>query len=321
MKSLLLFMLLHAVGDPDAGGTGNAIAEARSDAGTSLYDPRDPSTWRLEAVLKPESREKEALIHALTQQGGEGAPLTRAEAEQILSDARAQRIYGDKTISVVAPTQPAQHRQEHLDLTKILLTPHRLAAGRRFLSEHSDMLARAQKEMGVDPSVIVSILMWESKLGTITGDWLAFNVFTSQAFFIDQANALALANSQSKEPVDQERQRSRVERIRKRAYRNLIALLRHCKERGINPLDLKGSWAGALGFPQFMPASLRWAKDGNGDNVVDLNDFDDASFSIANYLSTHGYSKDRRRAVWSYNHEDAYVTGVLAYADALANPN
>ena len=117
--------------------------------------------------------------------------------------------------------------------------------------------------------------------------------------------------------TDDTRQRQRVDAIEKRAHRNLVALVRQCKAKGIDALAVKGSWAGALGYPQFMPDSLRWAEDGNGDGAIDLFDFDDAILSIARYLAAHGWAKSHQEAVWGYNHESAYVEGVLAYSTAL----
>ena len=100
-----------------------------------------------------------------------------------------------------------------------------------------------------------------------------------------------------------------------------MALVRQCKTRGIDPLTVKGSWAGALGFPQFMPASLRWAEDGNGDGKIDLFDMDDSIASVGRYLVERGLQEERRDAVCDYNHEEAYVQGVLAFAEALKGPH
>jgi membrane-bound lytic murein transglycosylase B len=116
---------------------------------------------------------------------------------------------------------------------------------------------------------------------------------------------------------DPESQSRRVETIRERARRNLIALVKQCRAKGIDVLEMKGSWAGALGYPQFMPASLRWADDGNADGKIDLFDFDDSIASVGRYLGENGFKAGRSKAVWSYNHEAAYVEGVLAFADAL----
>lgn len=317
------------------------------------FDAGDPATWTLSAKLGAGGL-REALISDLTRgrkaDGGVAAgvgvgetPLTTDEAQALLDDPRAALVYGDKTVSIVAPSMVKRHRQEHIDLMARFLQPERVEAGLKFRAEKDAVLSAVEKRTGVDREVIIGILMWESKLGTITGDYLAFNALASQAFFVDEANAVALAREeekallapaagkgkkgpQAKAPSAEELakkaaaekvQAGRVERIRERARRNLVVLVRQCKTRGIDPLTVKGSWAGAIGFPQFMPASLRWAEDGNGDGKIDLFEMDDAIASVGRYLASAGFKKSRRDAVYDYNHEEAYVQGVLAFADAL----
>jgi membrane-bound lytic murein transglycosylase B len=244
-------------------------------------------------------------------------PLSVDEAEALFDDPRAQLVYGEKTVSIVAPSMPKRHRQEHLDLMKLFLVPERIDAGVVFLRQYQAQLTATEVKTQVDPDVIAGILMWESKLGTITGDYKAFNVFTSQSFFIDEANAVALARKDEKLQYDEAKQAQRVATIRDRAQKNLVALARQCKAKGIDVLEVKGSWAGALGFPQFMPASLRWADDGDGDGAIDLYQMRDSIASIGKYLKAHGFAESRDKAVYGYNHEAAYVQGVLAFADAL----
>jgi membrane-bound lytic murein transglycosylase B len=304
-------------GSRSDGGVGvTAVAGARWDGG---FDPSVPASWTLAARLGKDSPARKALLKELSSKGGGAGEtaLTAEEAEAIFDDPRAQLIYGDKTVSIVAPSMVSRHRQEHLDLMKLFLKPERVDAGKAFAKEHAERLETTEKKTGVDRNVIIGILMWESKLGTITGDYRAFNVFTSQAFFIDDASTVALSNLDEKKKASPAAQAKRVESIRNRARGNLLALLRQGKTRGIDALEVKGSWAGALGFPQFMPASLRWADDGNGDGQIDLFNMDDSIASIGKYLQAHGFKEDRTKAVWGYNHEDAYVQGVLAFADAL----
>ncbi len=341
MIHVMVLCLLSAAADaglPDAGVT--------NDAG---YDARIPATWRLDAKFK-DGGIREALIADFTHKttGTSETALTREEAEALLDDPRAAMIYGDKTVSIVAPSMVTRHRQEHVDLMKRFLLPERVEAGRKFMLEKDAVLSATEKKTGVDRQVIIGILMWESKLGTITGDFFAFNALASQAFFIDEANAVALSREEekamlsgvsadpkkkAKKPTEEElakiaaakaeaerKQANRVESIRNRGRKNLMALVRQCKTRGIDPLSVKGSWAGALGFPQFMPASLRWAEDGNGDGKIDLFDMDDAIASVGKYLSSAGFKKSARDAVYDYNHEAAYVEGVLAFAAALKAP-
>ena len=93
------------------------------------------------------------------------------------------------------------------------------------------------------------------------------------------------------------------------------------KERGFDPLAIKGSWAGAFGLCQFVPSAyLNYAVDGNGDERVDLFNVVDALASVANYLQCNGWEngslEKKRKAIYAYNHCDNYVRAVLAYAKA-----
>lgn len=294
-----------------------SLSAAAPDAGVPAFDAKKPETWRLSAKLAPKSRAREELIMewiAPAKDPGEAA-LTRGQAEALLDDPRAQLIYWEKTISIVAPSMVVRQRQAHVDLLKMFLAPERLAAGAEFFAGHRELLEKSGAKHNVDPAVVVSILMWESKLGKVTGDFFAFNAFMSQAFFADDANTVALLQKEERALADQ--QAERVATIRARALHNLSVLVRQCAARKIDPLTIKGSWAGALGYPQFMPSSLRWAEDGDGDGKIDLYTFDDSIASVANYLAEFGFAKSREKAVWAYNHEAAYVTGVLAFADAL----
>jgi membrane-bound lytic murein transglycosylase B len=335
---MTLFVVLCLAAAGDAGVDAGVVKT--SDGGVA-------STWRLSSKLGKGQPLRDELIADFMRAGGTAqgeAALTKVEAEALLDDPRADLVYGDKTVSIVAPSMVTRHRQEHLDLMKRFLLPERVEAGRAFMKTKETVLAATQQRTGVDREVIIGILMWESKLGTITGDFVAFNALASQAFFIDEANEVALASAdekallsgralskQSKKKLTDEelaklaaakeeaekKQRARVESIRNRGRKNLVALVRQCKAKGIDTLSVKGSWAGALGFPQFMPASLRWAEDGNGDGKIDLFEMDDAIASVGKYLSAANFKKSARDAVYDYNHEAAYVEGVLAFAAAL----
>lgn len=296
------------------------VARAEAELSAPVFDPNKPDTWRLEARLPSGSPQRESLIKGLMARATSKheAALTREEAEALLADPRAQLVYGARTVSLIAPSSIKKQRQQHVDLLQMYLKGNHLRRSADFAIEYAADLERAEKKHGVDREVIVAILMFETRLGTITGDFHAFNSFTSQAFFIDDANRVALSAAGEKSQLSAETQAKRVERIRSRAHANLLVLARMSKARNMDALAIKGSWAGALGFPQFMPASLRWAEDGDGDGKVDLFTFPDSIASIARYLSEHGFAKDKSKAVWGYNHEAAYVSGVLGFADAIA---
>lgn len=110
------------------------------------------------------------------------------------------------------------------------------------------------------------------------------------------------------------------------AYRELRTVLIMADEQHFDPLDTKGSWAGAYGLPQFIPTSAKaYGRDGDGDGAINLNTLPDAVASVAHYLRVHGYKTDdpkkRRKAVWHYNHSEEYVDCILGLADKIHTHN
>ena len=103
----------------------------------------------------------------------------------------------------------------------------------------------------------------------------------------------------------------------------LADLLYTAKSGGENPVGIMGSWAGAFGLCQFIPASYRaYGRDGNGDSVIDLDNVADASASIANYLiengwHNNGYRAKQKRSIMRYNHSEYYADCVLQLADGI----
>ncbi|OHX15043.1 lytic murein transglycosylase B [Chromobacterium sphagni] len=137
--------------------------------------------------------------------------------------------------------------------------------GAAFWQANADTLARAERQYQVAPEVIVAILGVESHYGRNTGTF-------------------RLADSLSTIGFDYPR---RADFFRK----ELTQFLLLAKEEGKDPLTLKGSYAGAMGWPQFMPSSYRkWAVDFDGNGHRDIwNNPHDAIGSVANYFQLHGW--------------------------------
>jgi len=205
----------------------------------------------------------------------------------------------------------AHLRKESPDIYKKFLTPETAARGRSYMEAHRAILDQAKARFGVAPEVIVAILTVESGLGSNTGKYPVFNVFAS------------LAVMDTPEVIKEVGLNASRDRLKKKAAwgrRELGIFLEYCASHHVDPFSLCGSWAGAMGFCQFLPSSLnRCGVSASGKGPVDLFTHDDAIFSIACYLHKSGFKLNNRtswsRAVYSYNHSDAYVDTVLTLAN------
>lgn len=269
------------------------------------------------------------LIKRLASRQGGGSPVSEAEFLALFDRSESRRVYSSQLIKVATPRSVQIQNKAHEDFSRVFLTEKRVKRGVAFLEEKKDLLDRAEQKYGVAQKDIVSILMWESGLGEFTGNYRVFNVLVAQLLYLEEAQREAVRRITAGGEADPlisaavaKRQEERFAKIRRRCVGNLVALLRHSKATGVDPLSLHGSWAGAIGYPQFMPASMPHAADGDGDGNIDLHSWPDAIMSVAKYLNERGkYSSTdaaRRRALFSYNPIDSYVNGVIKYAEAIS---
>lgn len=188
-------------------------------------------------------------------------------------EATFRRIrYLDATIQLIKPAPPGRPKNWRAYRARFI-EPIRIDAGVAFWDAHADALARAEERFGVPAEIIVGILGVETVYGRNTGNFRVLDALTTLAFDY---------------PATPNRT-SRMEFFR-RELENTFLLAR---EAGVDPLSLFGSYAGAVGWPQFMPGSIRkYAVDFDGDGKVDLrNSPVDAVGSIANFLVEHGWKR------------------------------
>ncbi len=185
--------------------------------------------------------------------------LRRRAVLKVLLHARAQPQIIDKI------SRPAEQVLEWWQYRQIFLTDRRISEGVEFWREHRDALERVSAEEGVTPQYIVAILGAETYYGRITGSYRVLDALATLAFDY---------------PPRERYFRSELERF---------LVLTHREK--IDPLGVKGSYAGAMGPLQFMPSAyLRYAIDGNDDGQRDLfTDWDDIFASVANYLRECGW--------------------------------
>jgi membrane-bound lytic murein transglycosylase B len=148
------------------------------------------------------------------------------------------------------------------------LDEQRLREGVVFWRTHRDTLARAEQQFGVPPEIVVAIIGIETMFGRLSGSHRTLDVLMTLSF----------------------------DYTRRAAYyrEELAQFLLLCREQRLDPLAQRGSFAGALGLPQFMPSSVRkQAIDFDGDGRIDIaRSAADAIGSVARFLAEAGWKRD-----------------------------
>lgn len=197
--------------------------------------------------------------HGFTPVEIDGVLAALAQAEQIPKLIEAEQTAKEKTLTWDV------YRRIHLQEANV-------RNGARFLAEHEALLARAEAQYGVPPSIVVAILGVETKFGNYTGPHRTLDALATQGF--DHPTRTAFFFSE------------------------LVEFFVMCREQGLAPTDVRGSYAGAVGAAQFMPSNYRrHAVDFDGDGRRDLWQLPDAIGSIANYLVSYAPAKAWQRGV------------------------
>ncbi len=151
--------------------------------------------------------------------------------------------------------------------------PVRINAGVDFWNEYADELTHAEKQYGVPAEIIVAVIGVESIYGRHTGNFRVLDTLATLAF----------------DYPDVPKRAARMAFFQKELENTLL----FARESGVDPLSLRGSYAGAIGWAQFMPGSIRkYGVDFDKDGKIDLRESpSDAIGSIANYLARHGWKR------------------------------
>jgi peptidoglycan lytic transglycosylase B len=193
--------------------------------------------------------------------------FSRASLRRWFSDVRYQPKI------VAAMQRPIVEPPKWYEYAPQFLNPARIDDGVAFWRLHAAALARAESEFGVPPEIVVAIIGVETFYGRNTGGYRVIDALSTLAF--DYPRRAAYFRDELREYL-------------------LLA-----RSERFSPLEAKGSFAGALGVPQFMPGSVRrFAIDFDGDGRIDLwRSGDDAIGSVANYLARHDWL--RGQPIWS----------------------
>ena len=177
----------------------------------------------------------------------------------------AQAVFKQNIID--AMNRPAEAVKPWRDYRPIFLTAQRIDGGRAFYARYRADLDRIAAQSGVPAEVIVAIIGVETQYGANAGKYRAIDSLSTLAFGYPKRAPFFAAE--------------------------LAQLFALAKEEGFDPATPVGSYAGAMGWGQFMPSSWRnWGRDGDGDGHRNLlSDPDDVFASIANYFVAHGWQR------------------------------
>lgn len=186
--------------------------------------------------------------------------------------ALARARFDPRVIRLIQPsTAPVARSWERY--RSQFLDPGHLDGGLEFWTRYAPILQRAQTRYGVPAEIIIAIIGVETSYGRNTGKFETLSSLATLAFDYPPRAELFRAE--------------------------LEALFLLAREQGKNPADYSGSYAGALGYPQFLPSSLRkYAVDFDDDGKIDFDTHaDDAIGSVANYLHEYGWQSGAHIAI------------------------
>ena len=198
--------------------------------------------------------EAQAVIDHVVEQG-----VDRAWAERALAAAEKKQSILD------AIARPAEKTKPWHEYRQIFITDKRIREGVAFAQENADTLRVVSERTGVPREIIVAIIGVETFYGRIAGSYRVVDALSTLAFDYPKRSPFFTGE--------------------------LEHFLVLAWESGKDPLELTGSYAGAMGYGQFMPSSYRaYARDYDGDGVADIwRNPDDAIYSVANYFVEHGW--------------------------------
>ncbi|MEW6376304.1 MAG: lytic murein transglycosylase [Thermodesulfobacteriota bacterium] len=251
------------------------------------------------------------LIYRLSQEGFDFGFLS-----QLFIDPRAVLNPSLMTLSLVS--------RETTELYIPFLTPESILLAKTFLRENLKILKEMEKRFNVDKEVVVAILLVESRFGENIGKYRVIPTLASIALMDSSENLLKNYEIlwEDNPEISFEWLENRGRRRAHWAYNELKYFLKIIRHEEIDPLEVYGSKAGAMGMAQFIPSSyLVYALNEKGLEKWLLNK-EEAIFSIGNYLKSHGWKKNlsiekKKRILWYYNYSEPYIETVFRVAQKI----
>jgi len=183
--------------------------------------------------------------------------------ESYIRDVLGRAKYQQSIIDAIS--RPAERRLNWGEYRAIFIEQRRINQAIQFWTEHKETLLRAEDVYGVPPEIVLAIMGVETRFGRITGSYRVLDALSTLGFDYPKRADFFIGQ--------------------------LGDYFRLARQEGVEPGVLKGSYAGAMGYGQFIPSSfLAYAVDFDGDQHRDIwGNPVDAIGSVANYFARHGW--------------------------------
>jgi membrane-bound lytic murein transglycosylase B len=214
------------------------------------------------ALCEPSNYAKRPEVRAFAREMAKRHGFTERELLSVF--ARAQRV--DLVLEAIA--KPAERTRSWEEYRATFMSEERIATGVAFWKRNRRALDRAERKYGVPPEYVVAIIGVETFYGRHSGRWRVVDALATLAF--DYPPRASFFRGE------------------------LEQYLLFAREAKVSVFSVRGSYAGAIGIPQFMPSSARrYAVDFDGSGGIDLRrSAADAIGSVASYLKAHGWQRD-----------------------------
>lgn len=194
-----------------------------------------------------------------------------------------------------------------------------------FYKKYKSYFDKAELRYGVPSSIVLAIIQIESGCGRNTGNKRVFYRLARLSAIAEIKNVKKTIEQAKKKDrnVNPGEYMARAHWLQDTFLPHLIATIKFAKQLGKHPLDVRGSYSGAVGLPQFLPGNvLKYGVDGNRDGKIDIYDARDAIPSTAHFLMAHGWKRGvkwrkQRKVIRGYNNSDPYIDTVMDMAKDL----
>ena len=287
-----------------------------------------PSSAKSKVTRKTTSRSKPAHLASTSSTSkyrGWDYLVSRLR-ENGVDEATLLAIYGDPRMPERSFVPFNVKPREPSSIYESFKRPEHAALGASFIERNYRTFQEMERQLKVPSEVVAAIIVVESQAGRNTGNHLVL-------YRLSRLATTSAPDNLQQNYIDQKRVhphlafsdvRRRGRYLERTFLPEIPALITIARAHGVDALSIKGSSAGAMGLPQFLPSALlRFGLDGNSDGQISLHHEADAIWSASNYLANFGFRRsiplqEKRAIIWRYNKSKSYIDSVLSLSNSIA---